>query len=208
MHAEHALYHLSMTWNGCRCVSRARKSCGMYVGGLERGDSEGKEGTAHRDGHSVGEFPEGWKPVSGLGPNSAVVLDVNGGCWNSGTAHRDGNSVGTSCRAQKFGDRPGRAAGEFPEGWKPVSELGPNTERNRNKRKKAKNRRKAHKQHKSQGTASSSRDSQASLQIARLERSEFSREPANTQVFNGHRFFQQRLTLLRIDTQNGTEMQM
>jgi hypothetical protein len=44
---------------------------------------------------------------------SAVVLDVNGGCWNSGTANRVGNSVGTSCRAQKFGDRPGMAAAEL-----------------------------------------------------------------------------------------------
>jgi hypothetical protein len=42
---------------------------------------------------------------------------------------------------------------------------------------------------KSQGTASFARDSQASLQIARLQRSELSWEPANTQVFNGHRYF-------------------
>jgi hypothetical protein len=44
---------------------------------------------------------------------SAVVLDVNGGCWNSRTANRTGNSVGTSCRTQKFDDRPGMAAAEL-----------------------------------------------------------------------------------------------
>jgi hypothetical protein len=78
-----------------------------------------------REGQSVGALENGETPKGGAcyrrsehgtasaGAHVASVHAQARSCWNAGTANRVGNSVGTSCRAQKFGDRPGMAAAEL-----------------------------------------------------------------------------------------------